>query len=219
MNWLKKETGFGYIFLALMAFAGLGLEAVLAFALEPMLYGCQMADWNTPQNILHWTMTCILWGLTAFALIRFIKNAYGLDLLARGAKVKPWQWLLVVVFVISSLIFSYIDWDGSKVIKEFLYNGWLKFIFQYIYYIFETVLVMLILIFGQKAFEKWFRRENIPYGGIILALTWGFAHFFTKDFSTGIWCMISGLAFGSVYLLVNRDLRKAFPILFIMFVL
>ena len=96
---------------------------------------------------------------------------------------------------------------------------WLKFIFQYIYYIFETVLVTLILVFAQKAFEKWFHKENIPYGGIILALTWGIGHFFTKDIVTGILCIISGFAFGSVYLLTNRDIRKTFPLVLVMFVL
>ena len=84
---------------------------------------------------------------------------------------------------------------------------------------FETFLVMLILIFGQKAFEKWFIKTNIPYGGIILAVTWGVGHFITKDIITGIVTAIMSLAFGSIYLLVNRDIRKAYPILFIMFVL
>lgn len=117
------------------------------------------------------------------------------------------------------LILSYFDWNGNKVIKEFYANDSVKFIFQYIYYIFETILVMLILVFGQNAFEKWFRKQNIPYGGIIVAIRWGIAHFFTKDIQTGIGTVISGIAFGSVYLLVNRDIRKAYPILWIMFTL
>ncbi|MCM1192839.1 MAG: hypothetical protein NC123_12645 [Butyrivibrio sp.] len=75
-----------------------------------------------------------------------------------------------------------------------------------ILYNFETILVMLILVFGQNAFEKWFHKCNIPYGGIIVAITWGILHFFTKDITTGIVTMISGLAFGSIYLLTNRDM-------------
>ena len=130
-----------------------------------------------------------------------------------------WQWGVIAVLVVISLILSYISWDGSKVVKEFYANGSVRFVFQYIYYVFEVVLVTLILVFGQKAFEKWFHVNNIPYGGIIVAITWGIGHFFTKDFLTGILCMISGLAFGSVYLLVNRDIRKTYPILWIMFVL
>lgn len=216
---MKKETGLEYLWLALYAFGGIGLEVLLAFVLEPMLYGAQMGEWTVLQNILHWIFTCVLWGTVGVWLIIYAKRKFQFDLLAKGNSMKAWQWLAVIFFVALSLVISYIDWNGSKVIREFYANGWLKFIFQYIYYVFETFLIMLILIFGQRAFELWFHNDKIPYGGIIVAITWGIAHFFTKDIVTGILCMISGFAFGSVYLLVNRDVRKAFPILFIMFAL
>lgn len=215
----KKASGIHFLLLAILAFAGIGLEVVLAFGIEPLIYGTPLNEWSDKQTILHWIITCILWGAVSFGIVRLAKNKYGFDLFQRGSKLSAWQWVLVAIFMIGSLIISYVDWNGSKVIKEFYANGPFKFVFQYIYYIFETILVTLILIFSQKAFEKWFHRENIPYGGIIVALTWGLGHFFTKDIWTGIVCMISGLAFGSVYLLVNRDIRKAFPILWIMFVL
>lgn len=215
----KKASGIHFLLLAILAFAGIGLEVVLAFGIEPLIYGTPLNEWSDKQTILHWIITCTLWGTVSFGIIRLAKNKYGFDLFQRGSKLSAWQWVLVVIFMIGSLIISYVDWNGSKVIKEFYANGPVRFVFQYVYYIFETILVTLILIFGQKAFEKWFHRENIPYGGIIVAITWGLGHFFTKDIWTGIVCMISGLAFGSVYLLVNRDIRKAFPILWIMFVL
>lgn len=83
----------------------------------------------------------------------------------------------------------------------------------------QWAFVTLILVFRQNAFEKCFHKRNIPYGGIIVAITWGIGHFFTKNILTGIVTVISGLAFGSVYLLVNRDIKKTYPILWIMFVL
>lgn len=216
---MKKETGLDYLWLALYAFGGVGLEVLLVYGIEPLLYGAKIAEWSVGQHILHWILTCIVWGMVAVILVKYVRKTYNFDIFLRGEKMKNWQWLLVIFFVVCSLVISYIDWNGSKVIIEFYANGWLKFIFQYIYYVFETVLVMLILIFGQKAFELWFHKTNIPYGGIILALTWGIAHFFTKDMMTGIMSMISGFAFGSVYLLTNRDIRKTYPLLFIMFVL
>lgn len=216
---MKKASGINFLLLAILAFVGLGLEVLLAFGIEPLIYGASLNEWSDAQTIVHWIVTCTLWGAVSFGIIRLAKKKYDFDLFERGNKLSLRQWLLVVVFIIGSLIFSYVDWNGSKVIKEFYSNGPVKFVFQYIYYVFETALVTLILIFGQKAFERWFHKENIPYGGIIVALTWGIGHFFTKDIWTGIICMISGLAFGSVYLLVNRDIRRAFPILWIMFVL
>lgn len=216
----KKITGWDYLSYALLAFGGLGLEALLAFVLEPALYGASMNEWTTLQNILHWIITCILWGMVSIWLIKAAKKNYQFDLFARQNPLQLWQWIVIAVFIILSLIISYYDWNGSKVIREFRANGWLKFIFQYIYYIFETALVTLILVFGQKAFDQWFTKKNIPYGGILAGLTWGLAHIFTKgSLSTGLLCAFSGFAFGSVYLLTNRDIRKTFPIVFIMFVL
>lgn len=54
--------GINYLCLALYAFAGMGIEAIYAFLLEPIIYGHQMADWNVGQNIIHWIITCITWG-------------------------------------------------------------------------------------------------------------------------------------------------------------
>ena len=42
---------------------------------------------------------------------------------------------------------------------------------------------------------------------------------FTKDILTGILGLVLGVAMGSVYLVVNRDLRKAYVVMFLMFVL
>ncbi|MBP5744983.1 MAG: hypothetical protein J6W58_01620 [Lachnospiraceae bacterium] len=218
MNKNIKE-GFFDLLMVLIAFAGLGFEAVLAFMIEPLLYGCDMKSWSVTQNVIHWILTCIVWGLTGFLVIRLAKRFEDFDIFKKGKKMKRWQWLLVILIIIFSLIISYIDWNGSKVLKEFNANGPVKFVFQYIYYCFEVVLVTLILIFGQLAFEKWFKRKNIPYGGIVVALTWGIAHIFTKNLYVGIITMISGLAFGSVYLLTNRDIKISYVILWFIFVL
>lgn len=212
--------GINYFCLALFSFAGLGIEAIYAFLLEPIIYGHQMTDWNVGQNIIHWIITCITWGIITYAILKVSKRRYGFDIFMSEGKIKTWQWLCIILCVVFSLCVSYWDWNGIKVVKEFQYNGLLKFIFQYIYYVFETALFTLILVYGQKAFELWFKKKNIPYGGIILALTWGLAHTFTKgSVSVGLLSALGGFTYGIVYLLVNRDIKKTFPILFIMFIL
>mgnify|MGYP003252063616 FL=1 len=216
---MKRVTGFNYILLALGAFGGLMLEAIIAYGIEPFLYGRQLVEWSDLQHITHWIITCIMWGIISFLIMNFAKRKYDFDIWRKGKKVKTWQWILVVVLICGSLTMSYIEWNGSKVLLEFQKLGVLRFFFQYIYYIFEIVLVTLILVFGQIACEKWFKRVNIPYGGIVIAITWGMGHFLTKGFSTGILCMFLGLAYGSIYLLVNRDIRKTYLILWVMFVL
>ena len=81
--------------------------------------------------------------------------------------------------------YSYLDWYGLKVVREFKANGPLKFVFQYIYYGFEVAHVQLIIVFGHEAFEHWFSNRLIPYGGM----------------------------------LVNRDMRRVYSIIWLMFVL
>ena len=212
--------GMDYLNLALWAFAGLGVEVIYAFLLEPFLYGKQMADWNSGQNIAHWIITCITWGIITYVLLRVAKQKYGFDIFAAKASINAWQWLGLVSCVVLSIAISYWDWNGFKVVKEFQYLGLLKFAFQYIYYAFETALFTLILVFGHKAFELWLGKTNFPYGGVVLALTWGLVHILTKgSILIGLLGALGGFMYGAVYLLTNRDIRKVLPILFLMFIM
>lgn len=74
-------------------------------------------------------------------------------------------------------------------------------------------LVLLIIIFGQKAFETLLKKKiHIPFGGILLALTWGAMHFvFTGiDFWNGISCMIFSILSGIMYLKLKRKITYAY---------
>lgn len=216
---MDKTKGWDYMCLALYAFAGLGIEALLAFLIEPFLYGGALSEWSVLQNIVHWVITCILWGVVIFLLIKEAKCKYGFDLFQKTERMKPFQWIAVGACLIFTLSVSYIDWGGFKVVKEFYYNGVLKFIFQYIYYVFETGLFTLIIVFGQKAFEKWFGNQKFPYGGIVAALTWEAGHILTKgSLFAGLLTILSGFIYGVTYLLVNRDIKKTYLLLFVMFV-
>ena len=178
-----------------------------------------MIEWSDIQVMVHWIIISTIWGLTGFLIVGFAKRKYDFDIIKDGRKLKFWQWILIFVLISGSLLISYAEWNGFKIFLEFKTLGWFKFIFQYIYYFFEMLLVTLILIFGQKACEKWFKRANIPYGGIVIAITWGVVHFITKDFIAGILSIILGFIYGSIYLLVNRDIKITYIILWMMFVL
>ena len=215
----KKITGGDYLSLGLYAFAGLGMEVLYAYLLEPVLYGAPMQDWSNMQIILHWILTCITWGIFAFILIRKSGKKYDFPLLEKRDPIKLWQLGVCALFILLAFIGDYIAWDGFKVYLEYVNKGFILFAFQYIYYAFETMLFLLIIVFGQKACEVWFHQEKIPYGGIICGLTWGLAHIFTKNLLTGLLGIALGFAMGSVYLLVNRDLKEACFVLFLMFVI
>lgn len=214
----KVAKGIDYFKLALLAFAGLGLELIID-TLEQFIYQ-QPVNFKNWTVISHWLITCIIWTITIVSIIRYAHKKYGFKLKEVSSEMKIWQWILVVAIILFSLMLSYKNWDGFKVLKEFRNLGTLRFIMQYIYYFVETILFTLIIVFGQKAFEKYFKNEQIPYGGIICAITWGLAHVFTKSsLQIGLLSALSGFLFGTVYLLVNKDFFKTIPILFLIFIL
>ncbi len=216
----KEATGRDYLNLALFAFAGLGVEVIYAYIIEPAIYGGSMQEWSVVQTILHWIITCITWGFIAYFIVKYTYKKYNFNIFESKGTIKAWQWLATGICIALVLISSYIDWEGFKVIHEYQRNGLPKFIFQYIYYLFETVLFLLIIVFGQKACEKWFQNAAIPYGGIAVALTWGMAHWMTKgSLLTGLYTAVCGFSFGVVYLLLNRNIKWTYLVLCIMFIL
>ncbi len=215
----RNIRGFDYFKLVLASFIGLLLDPLLGFGIAPIIFGKRISEWSNAQFAVYWMIVCFIWGIASFFIIKFASNKYDFDFVNKGQKMEGWKWATIISIIVFTLMIKYFNWNGVKIFVDFQSLGWVRFIFQYLYYCFEVLLVVLILIFGQTACEKWFKKINIPYGGIIIAITWGLAHFFTKDFLTGIMSVIVGLAYGSIYLLTSRDIRKTYIILWIMFVL
>lgn len=219
MNEDSKITGFSWLKLSLYAFLFLCIEAIYAFLLEPFIWNREMTEWSTGQIIFHWVLTCVTWWSGSCFLIRYSKRKYHFDIWENKGSIKLWQWLTAILCVIFTFTVHYLDWNGFKAIIEFQNNGILKFIFQYLYYFFETILFTLIIIFGQKAFECWFKKGNIPYGGFVVALTWGLGHWLSKgSLYTGVLSAIAGFCFGVVYLLLNRNIKWTYVFLLFMFI-
>lgn len=205
--------------LAFLAFCGLGLEIALAFGIEPGIYGAEMNDWSSVQNILHWVFTCAVWMIVIATLVIISSRKLKFDPFKKERSSATWQWMVSLLIVLAMLVISYWDWKGFKVIKEFKYHGMPRFAFQYLYYVVETGLVYMMIVFSQKAGELVFKAKQIPYGGIFTALTWGLAHILTKgNVLTGLLCIVSSILFGVIYLLMGKDARKAFPLILIAFV-
>lgn len=214
----KKITGFDYLWCALYAFAGMAFE-LLVQAVEGML-GIDTAHYTTVQNIIHWLITIAGWVAIGLLVIHIGKKTTGFNIWEERARMKNWQYVAIVVCFLVNIFVKYLEWGGFKVVREWNSRGPVLFGFQYLYYLAEGFLISLIIIFGQKACEKWFRNEKLPYGGIVLGLTWGLAHIFTKgSLLIGILCALGGFLFGAAYVLVNKDYRKALPVITLLFVL
>ncbi len=225
----RFKKGLEFLLYALEAFGVIGFELLWGFVVEPKLYNRSVNDFNTWQTIVHWIVTCTAWGFGAYLVMKDCKKHTGVDLIDNVKnvklfdeenKIKASQWVLIVIGVVFCLVSTWIDWNGSKVLSELKSRGALLFTFQYIYYLFEVLLVLLIIVFGQMAFEKWFNNNKIPFGGIIVALTWGLGHWASKgSLVAGLYTAVGGFVFGSVYVLTNRNVKLSYILLCIMFIL
>ena len=214
----KKVTGFDYLWCALYAFASVAFE-LLVVVVEGVLE-IDVNSFTTTQNIIHWLVTIVGWVLLGVLVLHIGKRTTGFDIWEHSSKMLPWQYFAIAICFVINIITKYLDWGGFKVVLEWNARGPLLFVFQYVYYLVEGFLISLIIVFGQKACEKWFQNEKIPYGGIVLGLTWGLAHIFTKgSLGVGLLSAVGGFLFGAAYLLVNKDYRKALPIITLLFIL
>lgn len=215
-----KSESYQYFELAMLAFGGLGIEMLYAFWLEPMIYGHSMAEFTLVETIIHWTLTIITWMVMAVIIIRTAKKDLGFQLDGNSRK---WTGAGIAAscVLIGLVVFeNFMDVGGLKIIHEFQKLGVLKFIFQHIYYLAEVVLFTLIIVFGQNALEKLFRKKQIPYGGILVGLTWGLAHCFSKgSIWTGLITMVLGFLFGAVYVFLDKDFKKTYIVLALAFII
>jgi len=205
MSLSRKQT-IPFLALALLAFVGLGLEVLLALAIEPLLYGKEMSQWETAQYILHWVMTCIVWGVVALALIVVAQKKLTFAVWLVQAKLRPTNWLVCLAILLILIVVSTIRFHGIPFIESFWSLGLLKFVFQNIYYAFEALLVLLIIVFGQRAGECAGAKQQIPWGGILAGLTWGLVHILTKgDVGLGLFACLYALMFGIIYLAARKN--------------
>jgi hypothetical protein len=212
----KTETGLKYLVLSLSAFAGIMLEGLNFYILGPMIFKAPYGKWTTLQNISHWTLTAFIWVAVGLILVAIAKKKWQFDITESGGKMRIGQYITVALCILFCVAIK--NLDGIKVLGELRYHGWFKYIFQMLYYLAEVALFMLIIVFAQKAGDLWFKKANIPWGGIICALTWGLIHIFTKNWMVGLIGAVLGILFGVVHLAVNRDIKKAYAAMFVMFV-
>lgn len=208
----KEKSVWEYFWYALYAFAGLGAEIVLIGLVEPILFGkINTSSYTAGQSVIHWLMTILCWGTITYILVRCAKTKLDFQIISN---VRPSKKGVIIsgVLVLVCITANAIDWGSLKVIGEWRGKDLLLFSFQYIYYIFEVMLVFLIVAFGQKFAESLLKKKSpVPWGGLLLCCTWGIVHILSKgSIKTGIFTMIFAILFGEMYILLERNTKYSY---------
>lgn len=219
-----------YFVMSILPIGCVLLEPLVLWA-ESLVYGSvNLREWSIPQILLHWTFTCLLWFTGAYLSYLFAKKN-GFNLFNYKGKPTAKAWTVVLAILCFSAAVSYLAWgmrfkptaEFNNILGAFSQSeAIIIFIGQYIYYIFESLLICVTVVFGHKFGEIKFaakNTQNVPWGGIFCGLTWGLVHIFSQDLVAGILSFFVSILFGVVYMLLKKNIRYAFPIILLMFIL
>ena len=166
-----RKKGWLCVGLGILVFLTLALEVVVLLA-ESAVYGAApSAFW---QNCIHWTLTCAVW---CAGLILVHKAARRRELFREEEKesLRPIQWIWLAVITAAGVLFMAANWnmtfkplaEWSHFVEMFGSAGTVGFLFQYLYYLAESAIILTVIMLGQRAGELFFsqgRNTFIPWG-------------------------------------------------------
>ncbi len=220
MSEIKNIKGTYYLFFGIILFVIFVLIDNITNLSLGFIFGGTFIDWHYSLQVLSKIIPAILWGLLFIVANKLSSNKLNLNFLKSDEKIPKINYFIPTFFVIIAIFLNYLSWGNFKLLVEYQNSGFIGFIAQHIYYFFEIIIVATLIVLFQKSCETYFKKPNLPYSGIIVAITWGLAHIFTQNnVLVGLLAFVYGIGFGSVYLVLKRNFKLTVLFLFLMFIL
>lgn len=203
-----------YLCVSLLFFCQFLLE-YLSILAEALLLRFDVSNYTPLQRSAHHLIMALLWCAVTAALLGYSRGRLRFPV-KRERKKLPWKdWAAAVFCLALCKVLTLIDWRTLKVIGEFQGKPLFEFCTQYLYYVVEVLLVLFLIVFGQKALETRLGKETrIPFGGLVAAFTWGAFHFVSRGVGLEVWngisCMIFSMLAGVMYLKLDRKLLLSY---------
>lgn len=226
---MKKTSGITYFLKGLLVFLALGFDAIQIMIddlIYPKLKGIPFFDKPWYALVTHWGFVIVVWTL---ALIYFYKWIHRQSETTKmNLKMTRQSMWLIPVAIVCSVLLAVIDgmMFGSElpqILREYRLfvrdhgsMGHLVAVFQNVYYVIESGLVVMLLGLMQSAGEVWFKKENIPWGSIGLCLTWGIVHI-VHGLPAAIWITFTAGLLGLFYVKSKKNVWASFIFILLMF--
>lgn len=222
---MKEYTKWNrYLGVSLLLFGEFLLEYFAILVIEMSILRFDISNYTAVQRSIHHLIMVIIWLFVTAALLYYSRKHFQFPIKREHKKISSKNRWSIFLCLICCKIMTFIDWHTLKVIGELSGKTVFQFCAQYMYYLFEVGLVLLIILYGQKSIETLLAKEtSVPYGGIILALTWGAFHFVSRGVGIELWngisCMIFSLLAGIMYLKLDRKLLTGYLLIAIGYLL
>ncbi|MGN0564683.1 MAG: hypothetical protein ACI4LH_08080 [Candidatus Heritagella sp.] len=211
----KSRTAFDYVVLGLYAFCALEIEFLLILLVEPYVFS-SISD-PTLYCCLHWGLSALLQAGAAAGLWLIAKNSYAFDLFSYRTSPQRRFLLIALGLCLLGIGYNYLTCGEWLLAYKLRVLTPVEFIFQYLVYLVRAALMLLLIAFGQKAGEIKKHGSRAPWGGFLAGALWGLFQMLTvQDLLTGILSCVVCVVYGVVYLLVNKNVRYAYPLLVLM---
>lgn len=170
--------------------------------------------------------TIFVWIVGGVLILMLFKKKCGIDLLQSQSRPAKRGVILSIICVVVMTVFLYAVSGGVKPVLEYQSAirrlgslGWIDFILQNIYYVFEMFMALMMCALGQEAGEALTTRKKVPWGGLVLGIAWGLPHILSKNFVVGLMSVAIGIILGLPYVLLNKNAKLSWIFMFLMFVL
>ncbi len=218
----------------LLIFLALAYDAIQRI-FDELIFGDKMVAsfFSNPWyiKVTHWGgFVILIWSLTVYLMYKWMmtdQDSIGINLKVN----KNLKWLIPVA-VMASFMMALLEQMMEPNILPQIYREYLSFvkvdesmaivvsIFQNIYYMLETGLVILLIALMQKAGEKWFKMTRIPWGGSIgLTITWGGIAHLTHGGIATLWICLFAFLSGVFYLISKKSIWASYVFVLLIFVI
>lgn len=145
---VKEVKWTKYLWLSLLSFGAFMLELLSIFAIEVIFLHVDIQNYTMQQRSIHCIIMVFMWAFFIGVLLLFSRKHYHFP--ERGSKrdkISSKSWIVTLACFIGCKIMTFIDWHTLKFIGEAQGKTVFQFCAQYLYYIFEVMLVILIIIY------------------------------------------------------------------------
>lgn len=171
----------------------------------------------------------IIWIFELVAISHFAKNIFNIDLFSKRKNDTKKISLINTLFIflltfIPIMIISWLLGWNLKIVDDFgqkIENiKVVSVVSRYALYVLKILWATIIISLGQEGMEKIFKSKyRIPWGGIILMLTFGIVELIISDGKFKIMYFLFNLIFGIIYLLANKRFTISYFVSYILYIL